>query len=414
MAAAVGTGLFRAITVSPPLHGIVKHEPGVKPAHHCGTNGCFTNPWPSFRERPRWNMFFSVLSNQIRNMPKVPDNISSLIPASTPNWGMGENVNSIKATWLGHACYLIELPTPAGATRGARIILDPALSHRCFSSEYLGPGRITPVPCKTEEIPEVDAIVLSHNHYDHTDTKSLQKLVKQHNAHVFAPLGNRPYLESCSIPHSNIHIFDWWESSQITVDLPSSAKSDSSSEGHNQSSTVQATFKVICTPCQHFSGRSANDRAKTLWASWAIEEILSSPSIPGSGDGEARAPKKIWFGGDTGYRTVFDGENEDDVPVCPAFKEIGEKIGPFDFAMIPIGAYDPRSLFSSVHASPKDSVAIFKDVKAKKALAMHWGTWILTTEPIMDPPRLLKEECHKSGVPEGDFDICGLGETRFF
>lgn len=97
--------------------------------------------------------------------------------------------------------------------------------------------------------------------------------------------------------------------------------------------TTQASFKVTCTPCQHFSGRGLGDRAKTLWASWAIEEVLPLDAQTLS----SRPAKKVWFGGDTGYRTVFEGENEDTVPVCPAFKEIGEKIGPFDLAMIPIG-----------------------------------------------------------------------------
>ncbi|KAI0688993.1 beta-lactamase superfamily domain-containing protein [Cytidiella melzeri] len=394
MSSTATTGILRAITVSPPVEEVTSHESGDKPAHH--VDGGFVNPWPSFRLKFNWTFPFRVGANQICNQPKVPANMASLIPVHAPNWGLGESPTAVKATWLGHACYLVELPAPEGAKRGARIIFDPALSHRCFSSEYLGPARITPVPCEIEDIPELDAIVLSHNHYDHTDTKSLQKLVKQHSPHVFAPLGNRPYLESCGISSTSIHILDWWGSNEVTVELPSTTDEKRT-----------ASFNVICTPCQHISGRSVTDRCKTLWASWAVEEILPK--------GSSRTDsKKVWFGGDTGYRTVFEGENEADVPTCPAFAEIGERIGPFDLAMIPIGAYHPQHFFSSVHASPMDSVRIFEDVKAKKALAMHWGTWLLTTEPIMEPPELLRKECHKSGIPEGDFDICGLGETRVF
>ncbi|KIO16214.1 hypothetical protein M407DRAFT_191820 [Tulasnella calospora MUT 4182] len=141
------------------------------------------------------------------------------------------------------------------------------------------------------------------------------------------------------------------------------------------------------------------DRFHTLWASWAIRD-------PASG-------KKAWFGGDTGYRTVHPGENEDELPVCPEFKNIGEKFGGFNLALIPIGAYDIREVTSCVHCAPQDSVRVFKDVRAKKAIGMHWGTWSLTTEPIMEPPQRLREECEKLGISKEEFDICALGETVF-
>lgn len=186
------------------------------------------------------------------------------------------------------------------------------------------------------------------------------------------------------------------------------------------------------------------DRWHSLWSSWAVEEVPSDQARTSS-------PKKVYFAGDTGYRTVRDGENEEDQPVCPAFAEIGERIGPFDLALIPIGsvkitlpvrallltgrsrAYSPRVMWSNLHAHPSDSVRIFRDVKAKKALGMHWGyvwstdpttrpfidmlfhrTWVLTSEAVLEPPRLLKEEAKKLGLPDGDFDVCAIGETRGF
>jgi len=123
--------------------------------------------------------------------------------------------------------------------------------------------------------------------------------------------------------------------------------------------------------------------------------------------------KKLWFGGDTGYRSVRDGEDENEVPVCPAFKEIGNRFEGFDLALIPIGAYSPRAALSPMHCAPQDSVCVFKDVKAKKAIGMHWGTWVLSWEGIMEPAALLKKECINAGVEEGAFDVCGLGETTF-
>ncbi|GLB43039.1 putative beta-lactamase superfamily domain containing protein [Lyophyllum shimeji] len=123
---------------------------------------------------------------------------------------------------------------------------------------------------------------------------------------------------------------------------------------------------------------------------------------------------KVFFGGDTGYRAVLDGQDEDNVPVCPAFKEIGEKFGGFDFAMISIGAYMPRQLMSSIHCAPQDSTRPFKDIRAKRALGMHWGTWVLTTEDVLDPPKRLAEECKKVGIEDGAFRVCEIGETCFF
>ncbi|PSR87211.1 hypothetical protein PHLCEN_2v5218 [Hermanssonia centrifuga] len=232
-----------------------------------------------------------------------------------------------------------------------------------------------------------------------TDTPTLQILNKRYKPHVFAPLGNRPYLESIGIPSSNIHTLDWWDSCNVTLSIPSAASPDD---------RISTAFKVTCTPCQHTSARGIFDRAATLWSSWAVEQVL---------EGGDRQGKKVYFAGDTAYRTVMEHEDENEVPVCPAFEEIGERIGPFDLALIPIG------------------IRIFQDVKAKKALAMHWGyvsyfllssyalahsrpsdtrTWVLTTEDVMEPPRLLKKERDLAGVAEEDFDICGLGETRIF
>jgi len=144
---------------------------------------------------------------------------------------------------------------------------------------------------------------------------------------------------------------------------------------------------------------------KTLWSSWVVEEVLP----PGSEQG-----KKVFFAGDTGYRAVLDGQEEDEAPVCPAFKEIGERFGGIDLAFIPIGAYLPRRFMSPIHCAPQDSVRIFKDVRAKRGVGIHWGTFILTLEEVDEPPKRLKEECEKLGIEEGVFSVCDIGETRFF
>ncbi len=160
-------------------------------------------------------------------------------------------------------------------------------------------------------------------------------------------------------------------------------------------------------PCQHASGRRAGDKDHTLWASWAVSS----------------GGKSVWFGGDTGYRAVPElpdniddyGPDYDSLPRCPQFKHIGNLRGPFDLGLIPIGAYSPRFLFSPVHANPFDAVEIFKDTKCKRAMGIHWGTWVLTSEAIDEPPKILKEALKASGLAEtGVFDVCAIGESREF
>lgn len=225
-------------------------------------------------------------------------------------------------------------------------------------------------PVSMQEIPEIDAVVISHNHYDHMDIPTLRVLKENHNPHFFAPLNNEKTFMDTGIEASKFHCLDWWEDRDVTVHLPATGGNE-----NGGGSTNEVKFKLTCTPCQHISARTPFDTCHTLWSSWALEEI------PSATNASASPPQgfKVWFGGDTGYRHVPYGtsiEDEDDetkVPICPAFKEIGEKFGGFDLALIPIGAYEPRHVFSSMHASPSDSVRIFKDIRAKKAIGIHWG-----------------------------------------
>jgi len=224
------------------------------------------------------------------------------------------------------------------------------------------------------------------------------------NCHFFAPLGNKKWFDACGVKNSTE--LDWWQSCDITVTSPvasvTAGKGASVSTGGSD-----IVGKIQCLPCQHTSARTPFDKAHTLWSSWGVTSAASS----------------VWFGGDTGYRSVPKlPKSEDDYdtkkypfPVCPAFKDIGKYAGPFDLGLIPIGAYDPRYIMSPQHANPFDSVNIFKDTNCKRAMAIHWGTWVLTTEDVLEPPKLLKEALRKKGLAEeGLFDICDIGESREF
>lgn len=157
------------------------------------------------------------------------------------------------------------------------------------------------------------------------DTHTLTQLTKRKRTpHVFAPLGNRPYLQSLGIANDHIHVLDWWEARRVEIEV-----TDKSAKA-----PMKHAFDVTCTPAQHFTGRGLTDRFKTLWASWVVTGVPLPSDSPMQGAAEG---VKIYFAGDTGYCAVRDGVNEDDLPVCPAFKEIGEHWGGFNFAMIPIG-----------------------------------------------------------------------------
>ncbi|KAJ7230014.1 N-acyl-phosphatidylethanolamine-hydrolyzing phospholipase D [Mycena pura] len=358
------------------------------------TPTAFRNPWPSWRAS--WGSpmdaveLLPATANLFRSPPK--ESVAQ-IPIQKPAWrAAAENAHKVKATWLGHACFLVELPSSVAGVRGARILFDPVFSDRCSPSQWIGPKRFTPPPCALEDVPEVDAIVISHNHYDHMDTTSLRHLLGRTAPapHVFAPLGNAAYFAGLGVPAARTHCLDWWDARRVAAPV---------------SASHTAAFDVTFTPGQHFTGRGLTDRFKSLWGGWVVEGVSSAE--------EASGGARVYFAGDTGYRSV--PSNSDDgpetLPVCPAFAEIGARWGAFDLALIPIGAYAPRHYMSPIHCAPRDSVAIFRDVRARRALGMHWGAWVLTTEDVLEPPARLAEECAKAGIAPGAFGVCAIGET---
>ena len=252
----------------------------------------------------------------------------------------------------------------------------------------------------------MDAVVISHNHYDHMDHPTLKRIQAQHpNAHYFVPLKNKKWFLESGFSQEQVTELDWWEERdmKLQAEKPEVGAKDGTSPPGSQNSIMA---RISCLPCQHQSARSAFDRCHTLWASWSVES----------------GGKKVWFGGDTGYRAVPELPKDVDdygpdhaYPHCPAFKDIGKFRGPFDLGLIPIGAYEPRVVMSSIHANPFDSVNIFKDTQCRRAMGIHWGTWVLTEEDVMEPPRVLKKALARGGLAEkGVFDTCDIGETREF
>ena len=337
-----------------------------------------------------------ISGQEVWPSPKVEDHVVNVV---TPKFLPSRTASTkLRATWLGHACYYVEYPS------GLRILFDPVFEDHCAPIPIPSLKRYTEPPCDLSELPYVDAVFISHSHYDHLSHHSVQKIQKHFpNTHFFVGMGLRKWFEESGL--KNVTELDWWDEASITL-KPQSAEDN---EGGGNSDPETITAKISCLPCQHGSGRGYFDQNSTLWCSWGVS----------SGE----PAKSVWFGGDTGYRTVPKlpdgtddyGEEYKDLPFCPQFREIGERHGPFDLGLIPIGAYSPRFMFSPVHANPFDAVEIFRDTQCKNAMAIHWGTWVLTGEDVLEPPKLLKEALRRRGIPEtGVFDVCDAGETREF
>jgi L-ascorbate metabolism protein UlaG (beta-lactamase superfamily) len=256
----------------------------------------------------------------------------------------------------------------------------------------VGPVRFTPPPCTIEELPEIDAVCISHDHYDHLDSDTLKKLNAKQNGDMrfFCALGVKSVLTGLGvgIKAEQVQEMDWWHG--VTVSRQGVGSVD-----------------LVCTPAQHRSGRAPWNFDGTLWCSWIVKE----PQPSG---------KKLFFAGDTGYCHVSSdnqySHHDAPHPPCPAFKEIGALYGPFDLALVPVGCFKPRSVLSGQHSSPEDSLAIHKDVRSKKSIGMHFGTFrgafSAAYEPVTEPAERWRRGAEAQGLTWGvDVALCDIGGT---
>lgn len=378
---------FSTVTLLPPRRPQSYTTP---PYHHIGNPPTsFRNPWPSYAThsvgsilKTRWSI--------PKNFVPVPKDRAGLVEVRTPNFGVGQQ--GLKATWIGHASFLIEATKTDHAQRGVRILLDPVWSERVGPYGKIGPVRFTCAPCSISELPEIDAVCISHDHYDHLDLDTLQQLLVKQNGNLrfLCALNVKAVLLGLGIgiKPEQVSELDWWDPVKLEVESVGSVD-------------------LVCTPAQHRSGRAPWNFGGTLWCSWVISEV-------------PKGGKRLFFAGDTGYCHVTNDDepshHKAPHPPCPAFAEIGDIYGPFDLALLPIGCYQPRSLLSGQHSSPEDSIAIHKDVKSKKSIGMHYGTirggFSANYEPVTEPPQRFKRAAEAAGLRWGeDIALCAIGET---
>ena len=282
---------------------------------------------------------FGQLMTWVLDGEKSPEKIE--IETST-QWQELAPTQTNYAVWIGHATYLIN-------NGDINILTDPIFSKRASPVGFAGPKRMIPPAMTLNDLPKIDAVVVSHNHYDHLDIWSLKKLFKLNSETIFlVPTGDKKRLVKAGI--RNVVEMNWWDIFRV-----------SNTEFH-------------FTPVQHWSKRGLFDRNKSLWGGWFIKTHELA----------------LYHAGDTGYSRDF--------------KTTYERLGAPDYSFIPIGAYDPRWFMKDSHVNPEEAVQIALDLKTPHSFGMHWGTFTLTDEPVLEPPARLKEALEKQNL-ESDFFI---------
>lgn len=260
--------------------------------------------------------------------------------------------NQATITWVGHATVLVQM-------HGVNFITDPIWADWPSPLRFIGPRRFVEPGIDIEDLPVLDFVVVSHNHYDHLDLPTLRALAKRNaDTKFFVPMGNARLLRSHGI--ENAEEMDWGDT------------------------TTYKALTIHCLPTQHWSKRSITDTRKTLWSSWAV----TGPE------------KRFYFAGDTGYFSSFE--------------DIGKQLGPFDVAAMPIGAYKPTTMMKFSHMDPLEAVEATLDIKAEQVLAIHFGTFDLSDEPLDEPPVLFKQAAKARGIAEENTWVFDIGETRVF
>jgi len=300
------------------------------------------HPEHGFRELFRWMREHRSATVDPVRFPIEPRAVDTLRQTSDED---------LAATWIGHSTFLLQL-------EGYRILTDPHFTERASPVTFAGPERTTPPGVSIDDLPSIDVIIISHNHYDHLDKRSIRKLLKRlpEQPLVLVPAGLAATLKSWGA--EQVIELDWW------------------------GSTSDDRFTFTAVPVQHFSARTPFDRNRTLWAGWVIEDSRGG---------------RIFFAGDTGYSNDF--------------REIRRRIGAMDLSLLPIGAYDPRWFMSPMHVDPEQSLQIHLDLKSRLSIGMHWGTFILTDEPMREPVERLAAERDRLKIPKESFVVLRHGQT---
>jgi N-acyl-phosphatidylethanolamine-hydrolysing phospholipase D len=325
------------------------------PAHH-RSDGGFQNPWPSaemhgFLDFLKWSLI------ERRQKPRRPDPDPRVFVQVPPDYVVPRaDSDLLTITWVGHTTFLLQIG-------GLNVLTDPMWSDRASPIQFVGPHRWVPPAVDFDRLPPIDAVLISHDHYDHLDSATVSRLAERYPAAVwYAPLKVGESLRKRGA--RDVTEQDWWDQA------------------------VLGSLRFTCVPAQHFSGRTLGKRNTTLWCGWVLRSA--------------------------GHAVLFAG----DTALHPDFSTIAARCGPFDAAILPIGAYDPRWFMASVHMNPKDCIDAVAQLDSRQEnrhlvmVASHWGTFKLTDEPMDEPPAAMREQWASAGRDSKQLWIMRHGETR--
>jgi N-acyl-phosphatidylethanolamine-hydrolysing phospholipase D len=376
------------------------------PSHHTLTG--FRNPWPGaephgFADFLRW----AVVDRMRERRPADPP--ASVFVRVTPDFPTPRAASDqLVVTWVGHTTLLLQIG-------GQNLLVDPVWSERASPVQFAGPKRWVPPGIDFDALPPIDGVLVSHDHYDHLDAPTIARLVRRWpDVRWLAPLRVGEWLRRRGA--RTVSEWDWWQAGTLggpslgasplggpslggpsrvgerggpptgTI-VPDERNASPSGRAHDRPSAA-TELRIGCVPAQHFSGRRIGNRNTTLWCGWTIRS----------------AAHAVYFAADTALH--------------PEFSEIAARFGPFDLALLPIGAYEPRWFMRAVHMNPEDALAAYRDLaraNGGRRLVLggtHFGTFKLTDEPMDEPPRRMRALWVDAGLPADDLWVPRHGETR--
>ncbi len=304
---------------------------------------------PTIEQRSSMGMLKGLSLWLFQDKAVWPKDVKNKAPAQLPS---AVAKNQVAITFVNHASFLIQM-------ENLNILTDPVWSKRVSPFSFLGPARVRPPGIDFEQLPKIDVVLISHNHYDHMDRDTLLKLEQKFAPKFFVALGDAERARSWGL--KNVQEMDWWDSAQILE-----------------------TVKITFAPTQHFSSRGLFDRNHSLWGSYMIE----------------RGGKRLYFGGDAGYSKHY--------------KTIHERMGDVDIALLAIGAYLPREFMKPMHTNPAEAVQAHLDLHSKQSIGMHFGTFQLSSEEIDQPQRDLETALKDAGLSENAFITVSEGSTHTY
>jgi N-acyl-phosphatidylethanolamine-hydrolysing phospholipase D len=319
-----------------------------RPSHH--TDRGFRNPPGSPVRLHETRAYWRFVWHRIVKSQRLPQvPVGHALAPAEAAAGLAEHAEVESLTWLGHAAFLLRIG-------GKNVLLDPYLGEFASPVRGFGPRRFVPAAFGPDRLPPIDVLIVSHNHYDHLCAPTLRALPGKAHMQVIAPLGLARFFRRRG--YARVRELDWHQS--INID----------------------GLKVTALPAVHWSKRTPFDRNRSLWASFAL----------------TTERRRVWFAGDTGYG--------------PVFRELGHKYGPFDLALVPIGAYAPQKIMAAHHVTPEEAVRIGREMRAETLVGMHWGTVVLTDEHPFEPPERFRAAAVAGGYPEDRAWLMRIGETR--